>query len=277
MNYRVSPRKPVKRRFSLPRPNASLARIKPLSVMLATGNGIAREGLRSIIEQCGFRVFDCQATEQEFIFDASVANKCQIFVIDASDDIEYNRMTDFAALIRERNEIGHIVVLVPPHLAQAFDTKIIADASAIATLDVTVCALEILLHLVSQNYVIRSANVSVATNPDRIRVTSQVISTPIQSPNQLPVTGDLRVKLSTREKEIILYVMQGSPNKVIARALGIAEATVKIHMKGIFRKIGVANRTQAASYALNHGWFGGEDMSPQEFEPTPACLTVSAV
>lgn len=277
MNSRASPRKPVKRRFSLLKPNASPARITPPSVMLATGNGIAREGLRSIIEQCGFRVFDCQATEREFVFDASVAHKCQIFVIDASDDIKYNRMTDFASLIRERNETGHIVVLVPPHLAKDFDTKIISDASAIVTLDVSVGALENLLHLVSQNYVIRSANVSVAANPDKMSVTSQVTSAPILSPNQLPVTGNSRVNLSTRENEIILYVMKGSPNKVIARALGIAEATVKIHMKGIFRKIGVANRTQAAFYAFNQGWFGGEYMSPQKSEPTPAWLTDSAV
>ena len=47
-------------------------------------------------------------------------------------------------------------------------------------------------------------------------------------------------------------LMQGSPNKVIARKLDVAEATVKVHIKAILRKIRVANRTQAAMWAVNH-------------------------
>jgi two-component system nitrate/nitrite response regulator NarL len=43
--------------------------------------------------------------------------------------------------------------------------------------------------------------------------------------------------------------MQGSSNKVIARDLGVAEATVKVHIKTILRKVKVANRTQAAMWA----------------------------
>jgi two-component system nitrate/nitrite response regulator NarL len=46
--------------------------------------------------------------------------------------------------------------------------------------------------------------------------------------------------------------MQGAPNKVIARKLEVAEATVKVHIKAILRKIRVANRTQAAMWAVNH-------------------------
>jgi two-component system nitrate/nitrite response regulator NarL len=43
--------------------------------------------------------------------------------------------------------------------------------------------------------------------------------------------------------------MQGSSNKLIARDLGVAEATVKVHIKTILRKVKVANRTQAAMWA----------------------------
>ena len=41
-------------------------------------------------------------------------------------------------------------------------------------------------------------------------------------------------------------------NKVIARKIDIAEATVKVHIKAILRKIRVQNRTQAAIWAMNH-------------------------
>jgi two-component system nitrate/nitrite response regulator NarL len=56
-------------------------------------------------------------------------------------------------------------------------------------------------------------------------------------------------RLSTRESQILRCLMQGSSNKVIARDLGVAEATVKVHIKTILRKVKVANRTQAAMWA----------------------------
>ncbi len=46
--------------------------------------------------------------------------------------------------------------------------------------------------------------------------------------------------------------MEGEPNKIIARKLHVAEATVKVHVKAILRKIGATNRTQAAMWAMDH-------------------------
>jgi two-component system, NarL family, nitrate/nitrite response regulator NarL len=56
--------------------------------------------------------------------------------------------------------------------------------------------------------------------------------------------------LSEREAAILKGLIQGNPNKVIAYQLQIAEATVKVHVKAILRKIRVKNRTQAATWAL---------------------------
>jgi DNA-binding NarL/FixJ family response regulator len=58
------------------------------------------------------------------------------------------------------------------------------------------------------------------------------------------------VPLSPREKEILSYLVAGCPNKAIARCMGITEATVKVHLKSVQRKIRVENRTQAAIWAL---------------------------
>jgi len=58
--------------------------------------------------------------------------------------------------------------------------------------------------------------------------------------------------LSAREAEILGCLTGGAPNKVIARKLDVAEATVKVHVKAILRKIGAANRTQAAMWAMQH-------------------------
>ncbi len=59
-------------------------------------------------------------------------------------------------------------------------------------------------------------------------------------------------RLSTREVEILHCLTEGAPNKLIARKLDVAEATVKVHIKAILRKIGAANRTQAAIWAATH-------------------------
>ncbi|WP_119168073.1 LuxR C-terminal-related transcriptional regulator [Algihabitans albus] len=66
------------------------------------------------------------------------------------------------------------------------------------------------------------------------------------------LSGDLR-KLSDREMEIVRCLVAGNSNKVIAAQLSITEATVKVHLKSILRKIGASNRTQAAIWALHNG------------------------
>jgi two-component system nitrate/nitrite response regulator NarL len=58
--------------------------------------------------------------------------------------------------------------------------------------------------------------------------------------------------LSSREAEILSSLMEGIPNKLIARKLHVTEATVKVHVKAVLRKIGAANRTQAALWAKGH-------------------------
>lgn len=57
-------------------------------------------------------------------------------------------------------------------------------------------------------------------------------------------------RLSPAEKEVLLQVVEGRPNKVIARHLSTTEATVKVHLKNLLRKIRVENRTQATIWAL---------------------------
>ena len=52
-----------------------------------------------------------------------------------------------------------------------------------------------------------------------------------------------------REREILGCLTKGEPNKLIARKLAITEATIKVHVKAILRKIGATNRTQAAMWA----------------------------
>jgi len=60
------------------------------------------------------------------------------------------------------------------------------------------------------------------------------------------------VGLSPRQEQIMRCVHMGNTNKMIARALGISEGTVKIHLAAIFQQLGAPNR--AAAVAIYNGW-----------------------
>lgn len=62
-----------------------------------------------------------------------------------------------------------------------------------------------------------------------------------------------RKGLSQREVQILRCLLSGNSNKMIANHLHITEATVKVHLKSLLRKINASNRTQAAIWALNNG------------------------
>ena len=68
-------------------------------------------------------------------------------------------------------------------------------------------------------------------------------------PEAAPGTAEQRTPLSPREEDVLREIARGSSNKEIARALDIAETTVKIHVQHILRKLGLSSRVQAAVYA----------------------------
>ena len=61
------------------------------------------------------------------------------------------------------------------------------------------------------------------------------------------------IELSPRERDVLVLVAEGMPNKRIAQRLQISESTVKAHLTSIFQQIGVTDRTQAALWAQRHG------------------------
>jgi len=62
--------------------------------------------------------------------------------------------------------------------------------------------------------------------------------------------------LSVREREVLLHVARGTPNKQIAKELFISEATVKTHVSHIFDKLGVTDRAAAVAAAYEAGILG---------------------
>ncbi|WP_321795461.1 response regulator transcription factor [Caballeronia sp. J97] len=84
-------------------------------------------------------------------------------------------------------------------------------------------------------------------------MTAKLIAS-MRSPKATPVpTPSAAVDpLTTRERDIMRELARGASNKEIARALMLAESTVKIHVRNILRKLNLTSRVQVAIYAVGH-------------------------
>jgi two-component system nitrate/nitrite response regulator NarL len=96
---------------------------------------------------------------------------------------------------------------------------------------------------------------------DIIQLRENLFAGPAMRPKDRPMCAEplaatdtplVRAPLSARECQILNCLEMGLPNKVIARNLDMAEATVKVHLKSVLRKINAGNRTQAAVWAMNN-------------------------
>ena len=66
-------------------------------------------------------------------------------------------------------------------------------------------------------------------------------------------TSENAEALTSREREVLLLVAEGLPNKAIARELGISEHTAKFHVGSLLGKLGAASRTEAVTLATRRG------------------------
>jgi DNA-binding NarL/FixJ family response regulator len=85
-----------------------------------------------------------------------------------------------------------------------------------------------------------------------------------------PAAPTATTPLTERELQILRLVAAGASNARIARALWVTEQTVKFHLSNVYRKLGVANRTEASHYAHLNGLLEGVSAA------SPAAATVAA-
>jgi two-component system nitrate/nitrite response regulator NarL len=151
---------------------------------------------------------------------------------------------------KERHAAARIVVL-----ADQFDLAFVTQARAAgvdgfcltaSSREVLVTTLEMVMlgESIVPGAVVRSIIESLAPSP---------APEPASKVSDQPRASDPGSRsLSAREAEILSSLMEGTPNKLIARKLHVTEATVKVHVKAVLRKIGATNRTQAALWAKGH-------------------------
>lgn len=204
------------------------------------GTGLFRRGLCSFLEDTPFRLAAEFDNAQACVGALSKAPEAEIIVYVSNGDPEASSAAVDA-------------------LMSCADARVLVLSGELSVDELGAC-----LRVGAGGYLLSNISKEVLTHSLRLILLGETVF-----PSQLATawaTGQLRQTgnggdtsralevLTNRETEILGCLTEGSPNKMIARQLGITEATVKIHVKSLIRKIGVQNRTQAALWAIQVGY-----------------------
>ncbi|MDT8853477.1 LuxR C-terminal-related transcriptional regulator [Paracoccaceae bacterium Fryx2] len=148
-----------------------------------------------------------------------------------------------------------IIVLCPQRIMHELLPRIGDMVTALIPETESADMLFSVLYLAQRGYRMTPADQRVARDQTRCEATSRLDGQACHGETAAPgpVPDDRPVyQLSRRELAILVHLCSGNSNKSIANALQISDATVKVHLRMAFRKIGVTNRTQAAMWAAKH-------------------------
>lgn len=226
---------------------------KPIRIVLVDDHPLFRQGVRRVLDAAP----DCQVIGE--IADGESAAET---ILELSPDVVVmdinlpgmNGLQVTREITGKKSGIRFIILTAFHNEDQVFHA-IRAGASAYFPKDVDPQQLvEAIREVYRGNYVVNG----------QVMSEQKLAAWLIQELQQRDVYGgfedELFVPLSPREMEILVLITKGYSNKEIAHKLGISRQTVKNHMTSILRKLQVSDRTQAAVYALRHGWIRLQDI-----------------
>lgn len=228
------------------------------SVTLLSKIEMVREGLRRILQEEGFEVI------------GSVGSLEEIDALNLKDDDRHIILCDISSC-------GEAISVARNLRTQFVESRIVFMADEVGIENVSSAFGEGI-----DGYVIRSISCEPLMNVLRL-VAAGEKAFPSQLVNAFNTkvwampTGKVDLEdlnISDRELQILRCLISGQSNKLIARQLFITEATVKAHVKTVLRKLRVANRTQAAIWAITRG-LGEEEVA--HIRPAPVAPAVASL
>ena len=90
-------------------------------------------------------------------------------------------------------------------------------------------------------------------DPDLIVSAAHLTAAGLRLDRSEPAAEPVRIALSPRERQVLALMVEGAPNKVIARALSISDRTAKFHVAAILGKLNARNRAEAVAMAFREG------------------------
>jgi two-component system, NarL family, nitrate/nitrite response regulator NarL len=221
-------------------------RRRAFATALVGPSALLREGLTRILGAADFRIVASAARVDELTLTGPLQQQSILLVIDAGDDLD--AAVRQVELFKQQHPGARVAMLAdhsqPNDIVSAFRAGANAYFIKVAPCDAFIKSLElVMLGETILPAAILSAILEHAVD-DSDDHEHEVEYVEVE-------TGDMP-RLSVRERCILNCLIEGDSNKVIARKINIAEATVKVHVKAILRKIRVHNRTQAAIWAMSN-------------------------
>ena len=223
--------------------------MEQVPLLIIDPNKLFREGLRGLLSGTQFDVTHEASDLTEGLEVVKAHDDVGIIILDFSD----NGSDGELQMVKQMRATSDNVKLIV--LTNEMSARLLARA----------------LNAGADGYLLKSLSSKALVQSLRLvelgeKVFPTKLATMITSGQLDPTAAEARVSsvkgLSEREREILRCLLHGQSNKVIARQLDITEATVKVHLKAVLRKLNVSNRTQAAIWAISHG-LGGGDTAPR--------------
>jgi DNA-binding NarL/FixJ family response regulator len=222
------------------------------AIILVGKSILLREGLARILRSANFRILASALSADDLVPSKLQLHQPLFLVVHTGDD--FGAAVEQIELFRNQHPDSRIAIVAdhyrPGDLVSAFRAGANGYFVDVMACDVFIKSIELVM---MGETILPTAFLSFILDPDG---NAPGEAAPRGENNQgilVRPENTLVPQLSTREKTILRFLIEGDSNKGIARKMDIAEATVKVHVKAILRKIRVQNRTQAAIWAMNNG------------------------
>ncbi len=222
------------------------------AIILVGKSILLREGLARILRSANFRILASVSCADDLLPSKLQLHQPLFLVVHTGDD--FDAAVEQIKLFRDQHPGGRIAIVADHYrlseLISAFRAGAKGYFADIMKCDAFIKSMELVM---MGETIFPPAFLSFVLDPEGDRLGQ---AAPRDENNQailITAGNTLAPQLSTREKSILCCLIEGDSNKCIARKIDIAEATVKVHVKAILRKIRVQNRTQAAIWGMNNG------------------------
>ncbi len=221
--------------------------------IISSNNSLFREGLSRILASQNYDVI--ASTRSLDVLSPLKLEEAHLLLLGAGHDAE--RSLSQLQMYRKLNQSGYIVIIAETETSSDVLSILRAGAHACLNKDTTFEALLKTIELVMlggtvvPRDLLRPLFADQKFSPHGASASNDLIEVEQRPAGAVEQPGDHPPTLSPQEKRILARLIVGESNKNVARALNIAEATVKVHVKAIFRKLGMKNRTQVAVWGLN--------------------------
>jgi DNA-binding NarL/FixJ family response regulator len=246
---------------------SKMRRQQSFATVLIGKSILIREGIARILRAANFRTLASVACADDLPPGTLQPDQLLFLIVHTGDDFDV--VLEQIELLRDNHPSARIAIVADHYRLDELVSAFRAGANGyfvdVMTCDVFIKSIELVM---MGETIFPPAFLSFALDPESDYIGKAVPRDETERAILVRTEDTITPQLSPREKSILHCLIEGDSNKSIARKIDIAEATVKVHVKAILRKIRVQNRTQAAIWGMNNG---------SQARPAASCALASTV